>query len=161
MSLSASLVKANTHYLHPGNLFVSPEPYVVTTILGSCISVCLWDTVRKVGGINHYLLPLWNGEGLPTPKYGNVAISKLIERMVALGSSEKHLVAKAFGGASINTTNGLLNVGQRNLDMALEVLDEKRIQIVSSDLGGMLGRRVLFHTDSGKVMVRMIKKTVL
>ena len=75
-----------SHYLYPGELFVHREPHVVSTVLGSCISVCLWDPERRLGGINHFLLPLWNGEGLPTPKYGNIAISRLIEKMEALGA---------------------------------------------------------------------------
>ncbi|MBF0165687.1 MAG: chemotaxis protein CheD, partial [Magnetococcales bacterium] len=63
----------------PGALFAQNGAYVITTVLGSCIAVCLWDRMRKEGGMNHYKLPLWNGDGLPSPKYGNIAIAKLIE----------------------------------------------------------------------------------
>ena len=69
------------HYLYPGTLFVHRQPHRITTVLGSCVSVCLWNQTARLGGINHYLLPLWNGEGLQTPKYGNIAIVKLIDQV--------------------------------------------------------------------------------
>ncbi len=69
MKLSDIVMEENTHYLHPGNLFAHRTPHIVTTILGSCVAVCLWDPINNIGGINHYMLPLWNGEGLPVPKY--------------------------------------------------------------------------------------------
>lgn len=151
----------DTFYLHPGNLFVHTRPHIVTTILGSCVSVCLWDPVLRIGGINHYLLPLWNGEGLPTPKYGNVAIIKLIERMVSSGSSKSNLKAKLFGGSAQFQSSAellnLLNVGQRNIQIAVDLLKEDNIPITAQDVGGREGRRILFLTNEGKVKVRSIK----
>ena len=69
----------NKHYLYPSALFAEKERYMVDTILGSCVAVCLFDSVKKIGGINHYMLPLWNGNGLASPKFGNIATEKLIE----------------------------------------------------------------------------------
>ena len=160
MNESELVDKENTHYLHPGNLFASANPHVVTTILGSCIAVCLFDPTKKIGGINHYMLPLWNGEGLPIPRFGNVAIKKLIEKMEMLGANKRTLKAKVFGGSTIHeTSSGLLNVGLRNIDIAKDMLAEERIPIVGSDMGGSRGRRVLFYTDTGSVKMRYIKKT--
>ena len=160
MNESDLVDKENTHYLHPGNLFASANPHVVTTILGSCIAVCLFDQTKKIGGINHYMLPLWNGEGLPIPRFGNVAIKKLIEKMEMLGANRRALKAKVFGGSTIHeTASGLLNVGLRNIDIAKDMLAEERIPIVGSDMGGSQGRRVLFYTDTGSVKMRYIKKT--
>ena len=142
------------HYLYPGTLFAHRQPHLVTTVLGSCVSVCLWDSAVKVGGINHYLLPLWNGEGLPTPKYGNIAIGKLIEKVQALGAGSK-LVAKVFGGASMwEKTDGLLAIGQRNIELALEMLEQHRIPVISRDLGGPVGRKIIFHTADGTVLLK-------
>ena len=70
------------HFLIEGTILVSVQECNVTTILGSCVAVCLWDPFLKVGGMNHYLLSLWNGKGLPTPRYGNIAIPKLIKKLV-------------------------------------------------------------------------------
>ena len=142
------------HYLYPGTLFAHREPHLVTTVLGSCVSVCLWDQTARVGGINHYLLPLWNGEGLPTPKYGNIAIAKLAEKVQALGAGSK-LIAKVFGGASMwEKTDGLLAVGQRNIELAIEMLDQQRIPVISSDLGGPVGRKIIFNTGDGTVLLK-------
>lgn len=143
------------HYLYPGTLFVHRQPHLVTTVLGSCVAVCLWNQTAQLGGINHYLLPLWNGEGLPTPKYGNIAIAKLIEKVQALSSPGDKLIAKIFGGASMwEKTEGLLAIGQRNIEFAVETLGDRKIPVVSSDLGGYHGRKVIFNSGNGTVLMR-------
>jgi chemotaxis protein CheD len=147
----------NRHFLYVGSLFARKGEHVVTTVLGSCVSVCLWDPVLKIGGINHYLLPLWNGEGLPTPKYGNIAITKLIDKMYTLGARKGSLQAKIFGGSSTNSNAvGLLNVSERNIMIAKDVLKDNGIPIISSDVGGNLGRKIIFHSNSGSVLVKKI-----
>jgi len=128
---------------------------LITTVLGSCVSVCLWNQTARVGGINHYLLPLWNGEGLPTPKYGNIAISKLVEKVRTYSNPGDKLIAKVFGGASMwNKAEGLLAVGQRNVEFAIETLEALNIPIVGSDLGGNQGRKVIFNSGDGTVLLR-------
>lgn len=125
----------------------------VSTVLGSCVAVCLWDPQLAFGGMNHYMLPLWNGEGLPTPKYGNVAIGKLVGRMLDLGSRKERLVAKCFGGASvIRDATGRMQIGKRNIAVAEELLEIHGIPIVASDLGGTRGLKIIFNTKSGVVL---------
>ncbi len=144
----------NTHYLFPGTIFTHRDRFLVTTVLGSCISVCIWNEKGRIGGINHYLLPLWNGEGLPTPKYGNVAIERLVEKVNRIAGSGP-LIAKVFGGASMWTqTSGALAVGERNVELAFKTLEEMKIKIVSQDVGGGMGRKLIFDTDSGAVFLR-------
>ena len=156
-----TLAVKKDHFLYPGAIYAQKGECVVTTILGSCVAVCLWDPVLKIGGINHYMLALWNGEGLPSPKYGNIAITKLIEKMLNIGSRRKNLKAKVFGGAQVlQSTIGLLNVSQRNITLAKKMLQEERIPIITSDLGGSLGRKIIFNTESGKVLLKKIKKTL-
>jgi chemotaxis protein CheD len=123
----------------------------------------MWDSVTGIGGMNHYLLPLWNGEGMPTPKYGNIAIPKLIDKMINAGASENSLVAKVFGGASLlNTVRSinvpLLNVGQRNVELAFEMLDKYRIKVINYDTGGSFGRKVIMYSNGFKVFVKKINK---
>lgn len=152
-ALSSETIKR--HYLYPGTLFVHKRPHLVTTVLGSCISVCLWNETAQLGGINHYLLPLWNGEGLPTPKYGNIAIEKLIEKVKAISSPNDKLIAKVFGGASMwEKTEGLLAIGQRNIEYANETLEKHGIPIAGIDVGGYQGRKVIFNTGDGSVLMR-------
>lgn len=143
-----------THYLFPGTIFVHKDQHLVTTVLGSCVSVCLWHPKAQVGGINHYLLPLWNGEGLPTPKYGNIAISRLIEKVRSIAGPGE-LIAKVFGGASMwSRTEGALAVGERNVELAFKQLKEENIKVVSQDVWGEMGRKVIFDTQSGSVLLR-------
>jgi chemotaxis protein CheD len=144
-----------THYLHPGIVFAPDQPHLVTTVLGSCIAVCLWDPRLHLGGINHYLLPLWNGEGLPTPRYGNVAIPLLIDKLKEHGCVQSRLVAKIFGGATMWQGNETaFSVGERNASFAYRFLAEQKIAILGADVGGDFGRKILFDTGSGVVLLR-------
>lgn len=142
------------HFLFPGTLFVQNREHLVTTVLGSCVAVCLWDQSTGTGGINHYMLPLWNGEGLPTPKYGTIAIEKLLEKMFTLGCRQENLVAKVFGGANVmENMQGMYSIGDRNVQLARELLAEKGIPITGADTGGKLGRKLIFNTHTGVVLV--------
>jgi chemotaxis protein CheD len=146
------------YYLYPGALYCALEPHRVTTVLGSCISLCLWDSNLRIGGINHYLSPFWNGDGLPSPRYGNIAIENLLERMYAMGCGKKNLQAKIFGGASLLVFNHpLTNVGERNIQVAREMLDAEGIPIASYDVGGYNGRKIIFDTHTGKVMLKRLR----
>jgi len=153
------MTEPGTHFLYPSTLFASREPYIVNTILGSCVAVCIYDTVWKFGGINHYMLPFWNGQGLASPKFGNIAINKLLEKMMALGSNQKHIVAKVFGGGNIlETGTSQFMIGDRNIAVAKDMLKELKIQIVSQSVGGTLGRKIQFNVITGEVKQRMIDK---
>lgn len=147
------------HFLYPSTLFASKEPYVVKTILGSCVAICLWDPVNQIGGINHYMLPSWNGNDLASPKYGNIAIDKLLERMGQLGARRENLKAKIFGGGELieSGANGTL-IGERNIRVARLILEEKKIPVIASSTGGRKGRKILFFTDSGEVRHKFLDK---
>lgn len=146
---------AKQHFLLPGGLFTTRDGVQITTVLGSCIAVCLWDPNIKAGGMNHYKLPLWNGDGLPCPKFGNIAISKLIENMMMMGCRRDSLKAKVFGGAAvIQSSNGLLNVGERNIEAAKDFLAAEGIPIVAMDVGGVNSRKIIFQTQDGSVLMK-------
>jgi chemotaxis protein CheD len=144
-------------FLFPSTIFVDPLPHQVLTILGSCVAVCLFDDRLKYGGINHYMLPWWNGNVMPTPKYGDVAIERLIEKMISLGSYQGNLVAKIFGGAQQHTTveNGL-GVGDRNVVTAEKKLAMQGIPIIGRSTGGERGRRIVFHTHTNQVFMKFL-----
>ncbi|MGK7397115.1 MAG: chemotaxis protein CheD [Candidatus Cyclobacteriaceae bacterium M3_2C_046] len=147
------------HYLYPSHIFAESNTYQIKTVLGSCVAVCLWDPVLKIGGMNHYMLPLWNGEGLSSPKYGNVAIEKLIQKMVELGSNKHNLIAKIFGGSeSFKQESFHFQIGRRNSQVALETLEKERIKITGKSLGGSEGRNIRFNTDTGEVFMKYIRK---
>jgi chemotaxis protein CheD len=105
------------------------------------------------------MLPLWNGQGLASPKFGNIAINKIIEKMISMGSIQRNLVAKVFGGGNvIETNNAQFMIGDRNIAIALEMLKDLQIKIVSQSLGGSLGRKIQFNTLTGEVKQRIIEK---
>ncbi len=147
------------HFLYPSTLFASKEPYVVQTILGSCVAICLYDPKTKIGGINHYMLPTWNGNDLASPKYGNIAVERLINRMLQLGSKLENIEAKIFGGGDlISTDKSVMLIGERNIRIARVLLEEKNIPIVASSTGGRKGRKILFFTETGEVRHKFLEK---
>ncbi|HKU24389.1 MAG TPA: chemotaxis protein CheD, partial [Candidatus Sulfotelmatobacter sp.] len=87
------------HYLIPGKVFASAQPFAISTIVGSGVAVCLWDSVHRIGGANHYMLPEGPENGDNATRYGNVANPALLQRMLDLGAERKNLEAKIFGGS--------------------------------------------------------------
>ena len=151
----------NVHFLYPASLFASKTPHMVTTILGSCVAVCLYDPMLKIGGINHYMLPLWNGQGLASPKYGNIAIERLVEKMLSLGCLKTNLQAKIFGGGEvIQTSVTQFNIGARNIKLALEMLEELKIPVIGQSIGGKLGRKILYNTETFEIKQKFIQKAL-
>lgn len=154
---SSSTHEAAAVYLPPGLLYASRDPGAVTTVLGSCVSVCLFDPGARAGGINHFLLPFWNGEGLASPKYANVALPKLVERLTALGCRQRGLRAKLFGGAAVfRQIGGLFGVGERNVLFAESFLADAGIPVVARDVGECWSRKVIFRVHTGEAFVRRI-----
>jgi chemotaxis protein CheD len=157
--MNGRLAGIPSHYLYPCMVFAHREEHLVSTVLGSCVAVCLWDGIMGMGGINHYMLALWNGDGLPTPKYGNIAIEKLIRAMLDRGCTRERLVAKLFGGANvIGQGPGQFSVGERNILLARELLEREGIPITASDVGGDCGRKVIYNTRTGTVLVSRLKR---
>jgi chemotaxis protein CheD len=145
-------------YLYPAALVVPDKPCIVHTILGSCVAVCLWDSAARLGGINHFMLPLWNGQGLASPKYGNIAIEKLYQKIILQGADPKNLVAKVFGGGEVlENFSSQFNIGERNIDVAHEILKQFKIPIVAESTGGKLGRKIVFHSGTGEVSQKYVK----
>lgn len=110
----------------------------------------------KIGGINHYMLPLWNGDGLASPKYGNIAIEQLIKKMIRLGSTNYRMTAKIFGGANQIKSN--VAVGERNILIARKLLQEHNITIVAESVGGSRGRKIIYDTGNGEVRMKYTGK---
>jgi chemotaxis protein CheD len=141
-------------FLVPGTICCSAEPAVVTTILGSCVAVCLFDRRRRVGGMNHYLLPRQRGEQ-DSPRYGDVAFRQLLAAMTRLGCKEGDLRAKVFGGAAVLPFASQADtVGTQNVVVALEVLRQHAIPVLARRTGGQRGLYLRFHTAIGRVLVR-------
>lgn len=142
-------------FIHVGEIYIGVKPTQINTVLGSCVAVCLYDPVECVGGMNHYLVPLWNENGLQSPKYGNISIPRLIESMLNVGCQKRNLVAKIFGGANvIDVTKEDMMIGRKNVVIAKEILQEQGIKIAAQDVGGTRGRRIMMQSDSGKILLK-------
>ena len=145
-------------YVHVGQLYATAQPQLVSTILGSCVAVCLWDPIKGVGGLNHYLLPQRVENGISSPRFGNVAIERLIGAVTQLGGDPARLKAKIFGGASVIDafSNERGSLGQSNIALARQLLEVSRIPVVAEDVGGTQGRKVMFRPADGSAWVRRI-----
>ncbi|HOO31699.1 MAG TPA: chemotaxis protein CheD [Thermotogota bacterium] len=144
----------NKYFLHPGYVFVSEEPYLIHTVLGSCVSIAVWDRNKKFGGMNHFVLP--EADAKPNGRYGNVSIPYLFHMMQNIHSEKKHWDIHLLGGASNVSMKSA--VGSLNVDFALNWLEKNHYAISSRDLGGSLGRKVIFNTETGELLVYKIKK---
>ncbi len=153
------MINLSKIFIYPGSLEVTTQPKTLSTILGSCVAVCIWDKKLKFGGMNHFMLPLWNGEGLASPKYGNIAIDKLIRKMINNGSETEDLEAKIFGGGNvIESANNVYRIGERNIEIAYSKLAEYGIKITGSSTGGKLGRKILMNTSNFQILHKFIAK---
>jgi chemotaxis protein CheD len=146
------------HFLHAGKVYVSSEGQTIVLILGSCVAVCMWDAVHAVGGATHYLLPAWDERGVASPRYGNVAISALLQELVEKGADRKQLHARIFGGGCLfdafrASSSIEANIGRQNVRVAQEILTNERLPIVSTKVGADRGQRIVFHTDTGVALV--------
>lgn len=155
----------------PGEFFVSADATTaIVTLLGSCVSVCLYDRTRGIGGMNHFMLPeIWRGTtrtrcGEPgaggcsehcSARYGSCAMQSLIWRMEQLGASRANLEAKLFGAGRVLAR--VTDIGERNAEFALGYLSERGIRVVAQDLGDRCPRRIAFFPTTGRVLVRRLR----
>ncbi len=139
----------------PGEFFVFDEDILIMTTLGSCIAACLWDRDKRIGGMNHFLLPD-GGTGGDSGRYGSFAMDQLIGELVKRGATRSTMEAKVFGGGAVISGMNTINVGERNTAFVLEYLRTERINVVSKDVLDIYPRKVCFLPQSGKAMVKRL-----
>jgi chemotaxis protein CheD len=146
--------------VHQGDCFVSADTDLTySTVLGSCISACVRDRVRYVGGMNHFLLAEQSGSARDrfgaSARYGAFAMEQLINKVLAAGTGKKaNLEIKVFGGGKISAA--LDDVGAKNVEFVREFLAAEGYTVTSADLGGTFARRVLFKPASGRAFVKRL-----
>jgi chemotaxis protein CheD len=154
----ASDDKHTRHYLIPGKIFVAAQPFAISTIVGSGIALCLWDSVHHIGGANHFMLPEGPDDNANATRYGNIANPTLLQKLQDLGAEVKSLEAKIFGGSlpnvTFNNTEG--HLGDRNVEVVTRFLNLNGIRLVQSDVGGTRGRKVIFQTDDGRTWTEQL-----
>ena len=137
-----------------------PDTVLVAYGLGSCVGVCIYDPVARVGGLAHVMLP-YSAEAFaqgPSGKFADCAIPMLIDEVTRLGASARRLAAKIAGGAQLLDAPGFgasFNVGQRNVEAVKAVLDRYRVPLLAAETGGKRGRTLAMHVGSCRIVVRI------
>lgn len=146
--------------LMPGDYYASGEDVVINTVLGSCVAACLWDEHRKVGGMNHFMLPDSGSNGFDlhgeSGRYGVYAMELLINELIKMGALKQRLKAKIFGGGNVMESLAHSDVGERNAEFVTRFLITERIPIVASDLLDVWPRRVCLFPATGRVLARKL-----
>lgn len=158
VSLPANPVTTNV-YLLPGDVQVATGPTRLSTVLGSCVAVCLYDPEAGAGGMNHFLLP-GNGDGVEgNPlRWSGPSLQALWMRMLSAGANPASVRAKVFGGACISAREvpERLRIGDHNIAAALDFLQQHHIAVVSRDVGGNAGRKLIFDADTGAAWIKLL-----
>lgn len=151
--------------IKPGEYYVSNHGEMVSTVLGSCVSACIRDKMLGIGGMNHFMLPTsgqyssssWTDTPVNSAtRYGNVAMERLINAILALGGSKSNLEIKLFGGAKV--LDIALDIGGKNIDFVMEYLKKEKFDVQVYDVGGIYPRKINYYTSSGRVRVKKLYK---
>lgn len=153
--------------LLPGDFYATNQDEIIVTVLGSCISVCLYDTVIKAGGMNHFMLPKSKVtsetetsslvfQDNQMARYGNVAMELLINALIKLGGNRMNMIAKVFGGGQV--TDSSIDVGKNNIEFAREYLKLEGIPVLKSDVGGLNPRKIYYIPSLNEVYVKLIQR---
>lgn len=151
----------------PGQFYVSTAGEMIVTVLGSCISACIRDPINRVGGMNHFMLPIQRGNMQPegikpgslsdAARYGNWAMEFLINEILKNGGERKNLEVKVFGGGKVISHMSQIDVGRQNIDFVMAYLEQEGFKILAQDVGGPHPRKVLYFPDTGSVKVRKLR----
>lgn len=142
--------------LHTGDYYATSTPgEMIMTILGSCVAACIRDPGNGIGGMNHFLLPSAKDDE-PDTRYGAFAMEKLINEILKLGGRKEKLEVKLFGGG--NVINNSSMIGEKNVAFVRQYVKDEGLRIASEHLGGTQPRRIHYYPDSGKVMMRALKR---
>jgi chemotaxis protein CheD len=150
------------YIIHPGEYFASADSILISTVLGSCVGVALYDPRAALGGLNHFMLPgsldTQSFMFSETGKYGMFAMELLINELIKMGARKDRLRAKVFGGGHVlrNEVGRDGGVPQSNIRFAFEYLETERIPVETSDVGGTVGRKIFLDPQTFRVMLKRI-----
>lgn len=148
--------------ISPGEYYFTDKDMVIVTVLGSCVSACIRDSVTGIGGMNHFMLPDSASADKDSPvsesmRYGTYAMEVLINQLLRNGARRENLEAKIFGGGNVLKSFTTINVGDRNAIFVRKFLKEERIRVTSEDLLDIYPRKVYYFPKTGKVLVKKLK----
>jgi len=151
--------KSGRTYISQGDFAIDGGPdAVIATLLGSCISACIWDPGRGIGGMNHVLFVDDTRSADAAFGFGVNAMELLINGLLRLGADRRTLRAKVFGGARM--IDGLSDAGLRNAAFVRDFLETEGIVEVGNDIGGTSARRVEFWPGTGRARLKYVSQEV-
>jgi chemotaxis protein CheD len=148
--------------IKPGEFFATTRPFIIATVLGSCVAACIRDPIRGTAGMNHFMLPEHGESGGAPPagsalRYGSHAMEALINEFIKNGSQRRDLEAKIFGGAAVVDVISA-KIGAENAAFVVDYLKREGIRTTGTCLGGFAPRRVLFFVEDGRVLVKYLRR---
>jgi len=149
--------------ISPGEYYFTNKDMVIVTVLGSCVSACIRDSVSGIGGMNHFMLPDCASADRDSPvsesmRYGTYAMEVLINQLLRNGARRENLEAKIFGGGNVLRSFTTTNVGDRNASFVKKFLKDERIKVTGEDLLDIYPRKVYYFPKTGKVLVKKLKQ---
>jgi chemotaxis protein CheD len=152
--------------LLPGEYYVTRHAEMVTTVLGSCVSACVRDARLRLGGMNHFMLPLdgsqgasaWGAAASAATRYGNVAMERLINDILKLGGRRQDLEIKLVGGGRVLAEMST-DIGARNIQFVRDYVRDEGFKVLGEDLGDVFARKVVYFPESGRIRVRKLNAT--
>jgi len=146
----------------PGEFYVTQQDELISTVLGSCVSACVYDPTRQIGGMNHFMLPeplgdkgSWADTVGRAARYGIDAMEQLINAILKAGGRRGELIVKIFGGGRVLAS--ITDVGARNIAFVQRYLAAEGLAVAASDLGDVYPRHVQFFPASGKARVKHLR----
>lgn len=136
---------------------IANGPAVLRTILGSCVGICIYDRMKKIGGMAHILLPVDTSNGTAVEKFAETAIPYMVQMLIKEGAKKEFMSAKIAGGASMfkfEASVTLGQIGERNIEETKKMLEKLQIPLVDEDTGGCAGRVIDFFLDDGHLKVK-------
>ncbi len=168
--MKALLENNNVVYLKAGELYITDKPIIIKTLLGSCISLVLYNQRKKIAAISHAQLPYEHFNDSCTSncpvkcnlnvtnrlKFVTCSTRFMFEQFEAMGIKKKEIVVKLFGGANVLSARSqkIITVGERNIETIFRILEEYKLKLTSRDIGGCIGRTIYLQVESGSVYVR-------
>jgi chemotaxis protein CheD len=131
---------------------------IITYSLGSCIGMAVYDPVRKIGGMLHYMLPASKiapakAEANPA-MFADTGVPMLLNYLLQSGAQKSRLLIKVAGGAQLMDDNKVFNIGERNFLMLRKLLWANNLLLKGQHVGGAVARTLRLEIATGRVTVK-------
>jgi len=142
--------------LKPGQVYLAKNTGFIRTVVGSAVSICIWDEELKYACMCHFVFPAPAVGDRPSGMYASESIPAMLKTLSSAGSKRRSLSAHILGGASPTTIPD--ETAEQNIEAARYILHQNRIPVICEDVGGRVGRKIVFNAENGNVAVVKVRK---